>query len=134
MGKFWHGPAQRRALVGDILVLAMMTVVGFASHGELKAGPRMLATFIPFVLAWLWVSPWFGLYEEDVLRQPRQVWRVLWAWSAGAPLGALSRALVLGREVVPVFVLVVFTLNGLALVLWRATYAWRRARRPALVR
>ncbi|MCX6065316.1 MAG: hypothetical protein NT121_06130 [Chloroflexi bacterium] len=39
-------------LAGDVLALAVVTVVGFATHGEtgVSLAPRMLTTFLPLTL------------------------------------------------------------------------------------
>ncbi len=122
-------PLQRNALIGDVLALGILTVAGFASHRELDAGLRMLTTFLPFLLAWAWVAPWFGLYDRATLTEPRRVWRVPWACSAAIPLGAFLRGLLLNRPILPIFVLVFLGLGGLAFTLWRAAYAlWERRR------
>ena len=49
-------------ILGDGVALALITVVGFASHGEteLSYAPRMLTTFIPLLLGWFLVAPWLG--------------------------------------------------------------------------
>ena len=45
-------------LVGDIIVLGLITLFGFATHNELgSAGLRMFTTFIPLLAAWLLLSP-----------------------------------------------------------------------------
>jgi FlaA1/EpsC-like NDP-sugar epimerase len=125
-------PTTRTALIGDVVVLAVLTVIGFASHATLNEVPRMVTTFVAFLVAWGLVAPWFGVYQEAILTEPRQVWRVALAWLAAAPLGALLRSVLLNRSIVDVtFVLVTIAINGLALVAWRALYAARLSRHTA---
>ncbi len=124
--------SQRSVLIGDVVVVAILTVIGFATHATLDEVPRMITTFLSFLVAWLLVAPWFGLLREAIVADPRQVWRVAWAWLVAAPLGALLRAVLLDRSVVDVtFVLVTIAINGLALVAWRALYAAHLSRRTA---
>ncbi len=120
---------QREVLVGDVVLLALMTVVGFASHNELNAGGRMLTTFVPTLVAWLWVAPWFGLFDETLLYTPGRIaWRTAWAWTLVGPLATLLRAIWLNSVVIPIFAVVFTTLNLLLFALWRAGYAWFKAR------
>lgn len=125
-------PTTRNALIGDVVVLAVLTVIGFASHATLNEVPRMITTFLAFLVAWALVAPWFGVYQDAILTDVRQVWRVALAWLIAAPLGALLRAVLLNRDIVDVtFVLVTIGINGLALVAWRALYAFLQTRRSA---
>lgn len=115
----------RIAVVGDLAVLAALTVFGFAVHSELEALSRMLIALAAFGGAWLWVAPWFGVYRRPVLSRPSAVWRVAWAWTAAAPLGALARSVLLDREIVVVlFTLIAGAIDGLGLVVWRTGLAW----------
>ena len=124
MRSFRLTPLQRNALIGDVLVLVLLTVAGFASHRELDAGLRMLTTLLPFLLAWVWVVPWFGLYDQATLTDFRRTWRVPWAGSAAIPLGAFLRGVLLNRPILPIFVLVFLGLSSLVFTLWRAVYAF----------
>ena len=122
----------RSALVGDAIVLAVLTVIGFASHATLDEVPRLITTYLAFFVAWMAVAPWFGLFQEPIAVATRQVWRVGWAWVVAAPLGALLRSILLGRGTVDVtFVLVTIIINGLALVAWRLVLATRLGRAQA---
>ena len=118
----------RSALVGDLVAVAVPTAVGFGVHGTLGEAGRLAATVVAFVGAWVVVAAGFGLYDDE--RMARGSWlRVLGAWIAAAPLGALVRSLLLGRATVVVaFVLVTIAVTGPVLVVWRLALA-RRARR-----
>ena len=52
-------------LLGDILAMAILTVIGFATHAEMNASylPRMGAVFFPVLVSWFMIAPWFGLFE-----------------------------------------------------------------------
>lgn len=120
---------QRHVLIGDVVVLVVLTIVGFVSHNELNAGPRMLTTFVPSLVAWLWVSPWFDLFDEATLYAPgRMAWRTAWAWTLVGPLAVSLRAIWLNRVVLPVFLLVFTGANLVVFTLWRGAFAWFKAR------
>ena len=56
-------------IMGDMIALAIITVIGFASHGETDVSflPRMLTTFIPLVVSWLLIAPWLGLFNAKII-------------------------------------------------------------------
>ena len=110
-------------LVGDALVLALMTIAGFASHDELgTAGVRMLTTFLPFLVAWLLAAPHIGAFNRNHVTDVRQLWRPFWAMILAAPLAAWLRGAWLGAPILPVFVAVVGGLNAMAMLAWRGLY------------
>ena len=51
-------------ILGDIFVLLIVTLIGFATHGETSISflPRMLTTYIPLVIVWFLLAPWFQLF------------------------------------------------------------------------
>lgn len=67
-------------VVGDFITLAIVTVIGFASHGTADtAGSRMLTTFIPLVVAWFVFAPLLHNFDRGVYLDVRQLWRPLCA-------------------------------------------------------
>lgn len=113
-------------IFGDILAIAIVTVIGFAAHGqaELSLLPRMLTTFGPVTLAWFLVAPFLGLFDPKITADPRQLWRPFWAMVFAGPLAALLRALLLNTVVIPIFAVVLTGSAGLGMVVWRAI--WRK--------
>ncbi|MGD2158976.1 MAG: DUF3054 domain-containing protein [Anaerolineales bacterium] len=110
-------------IIGDVLIILLITIMGFASHGTLDtAGGRMLTTFIPFVLAWFLVAPFLGIYDVSQLSQPAQLWRPFWSMVLAAPMGALLRGLWQNRPIIPTFVLVIGGISSLAILAWRAFF------------
>ncbi|NCP87032.1 MAG: hypothetical protein CO094_06465 [Anaerolineae bacterium CG_4_9_14_3_um_filter_57_17] len=113
-------------VVGDVLALAALTVIGFATHGE--SGPgfivRMASTFIPLVVAWFGVAPMLGLYASAQTSNPRALWRPVYAMFLAGPLAVLLRALWLDGVVIPIFGLVLTGSGALALLLWRGIWLW----------
>ena len=110
-------------LTGDVVTLALVTVFGFATHGEVAtAGTRMLTTFLPLVFAWLLISPHLGVFDLKRLADPRQLWRPFWAMLLAGPLAAWLRAVMLNSPILPIFVVVLGSISALALLLWRSLY------------
>ncbi len=119
---------QRTALTGDLLVLVLLTVAGFATHLTLDAFGRMIVTALAGLAAWAAVAPFLGVYNEATLTQPGSIWRVGWAWLLAAPLAIFLRAVVLDRDIPWQFVLVTILVNGFVLVAWRIALGWWVAR------
>jgi ABC-type xylose transport system permease subunit len=108
---------------GDALVLVIVTVIGFATHGELAtAGLRMLTTYVPLALAWALIAPWLGLYNQTMIHDPRQLWRPVWAWILAAPLAGWLRGFWLDVPIIPIFVLALGGFTALAMLVWRGVY------------
>jgi hypothetical protein len=129
--------AQIGILLGDMIVLAGVTVFGFASHGAAStAGSRMLTTFIPLVVGWLLLAPHLGAYDLARAEDARQLWRPLWAMLLAAPLAAWLRGAWLRTPIQPVFVFVLGGVSALSLLAWRGSYLLlrRTGRRKANAR
>lgn len=118
--------ASRSAIVllaGDLLTLAMVTIYGFASHGEVEtAGARMLTTFLPLLISWLLVAPFLGVYDPRRAADWRQLWRPFWAMIVAAPLAAWMRGMLLNRPIIPIFVVVIGGVSATGLLIWRSLY------------
>lgn len=111
-------------LVGDALTLALVTVFGFARHGNIAAagGVRFLATYIPLVVAWLLVAPFLGAFDLSRVREGCQLWRPFWGMVLAAPMAAFLRGVWLNSAILPVFVIVLGGVSALALLVWRGLY------------
>lgn len=116
-------------ILGDIFSIALVTVIGFATHGqtELALLPRMLTTFGPLALAWLLVAPFLGLFRPEITANPRQLWRPFLGMVFAGPLAALLRAFLLNTVVIPIFALVLSGSAGLGMLAWRSIW-WRLER------
>jgi hypothetical protein len=108
-------------LAGDVGVYILTTVSGFLSHGTLSiaAWDRMLATFLPFLAAWLALAPWLGLYRRDRFSNISGLGRAALAVFFSAPMGGMLRGLWLDSPVVPLFVLIVAGVALVLMLLWR---------------
>ena len=112
--------------VGDVTTILLVTLAGFATHGELpQAGGRILTTFVPLLAAWMVVGVPAKLFDLNLARQPRELWRPLWAMLLAGPLAVLLRALLLGgAPILPTFALVITGVACVAILLWRGLFCF----------
>jgi hypothetical protein len=111
-------------IVGDTLAIALLTLVGFASHEEFDVSflPRMAATFFPLLIAWFAIAPWFGLFQDDYPSRIRLHWRIALAALYASAMAAFLRGLVLRSEIPPVFILALGGSSALGMMVWRWLY------------
>ena len=115
-------------ILGDTLTLAIITLVGFATHGEtsLALAPRimlrMLTSFLPLLAGWFLLAPLLGLFSTQITIDPRQLWRPVYAMLLAAPLVGVLRAVMLNGIVLPLFVLILGASAALGMLLWRALF------------
>ena len=111
-------------LAGDLLVLALVTLFGFATHQEAGAGgTRMLTTFLPLVVSWLMVGPFLGVYDLSRAADIRQIWRPFYAMVLAGPMAGWLRGVMLGNApILPIFVVVLGGISALSLLAWRLLY------------
>jgi hypothetical protein len=122
---------QRLAIWGDVTVLALLTIGGFATHLTLDAFGRMLITLLASLLAWGVVAPAVGVYRNEVLTDARSLWRVAWAALLAGPLATFLRGAALDRDIPWVFVVVTILTTAAGLLLWRVAYGWWTARQAS---
>ena len=116
-------------IVGDLLAIALVTFLGFATHGEadLSFLPRMAAAFFPLVVSWFLLAPFVGLFQDPIVRNARQLWRPALAMIFAVPLAAVLRGFLLNAPIIPVFAAVLAATSAAGMVLWRALYFfWNR--------
>ncbi|GAB4419156.1 MAG: hypothetical protein Kow002_06560 [Anaerolineales bacterium] len=118
----------RGLIMGDVLALAIITVIGFASHGEAAWSfvPRMMSTFAPLNLGWFLIAPWLGLFDTNIADNPRQLWRALLAALLAAPMATFLRGVMLNAPVLPLFTAILGASAALGMFVWRGIYAWGR--------
>jgi hypothetical protein len=110
-------------IIGDILTLAVVTVIGFASHGTAgTAGSRMLTTFIPLLAAWVLIAPHLEVFNQELALDGRQLWRPFWAMVLAAPMAAWLRGLLLNSPILPVFIIILGGVSALGIIAWRGLY------------
>jgi len=112
-------------IFGDLLAISVVTVIGFATHGEANVSflPRILSTFVPLVVSWLLLAPWFGLFTMEVASDLRQIWRPTLAMSFAAPLAAVMRGLILNAPVLPLFAVVLGGTSAFGISVWRLLWS-----------
>ena len=120
-------------ILGDIIALAIITVIGFASHGEtgLSFLPRMLTTFIPLVVSWFLIAPWLGLFDARITSNPKMLWRPPLAMILAAPMTVILRATLLNGIALPLFTLILGGSTALGVFVWRGVWNWINQRRSA---
>lgn len=110
-------------ILGDAISLALVTVIGFASHATLgTASFRMVTTYLPLLAAWLLIAPHLGAFSNQHVSDVRQLWRPMWAMILAAPLAAWMRGFWLDSPILPVFVMVIGGSSALAILIWRSLY------------
>ena len=111
-------------ILGDILTIAIVTVIGFATHGEVGLAflPRMAALFFPLGIAWFALAPFLGLFQDQIVRDARQLWRPAWAGLFAAPLALVPRGFILNAPIIPLFAAILAGTFALGMVIWRAIY------------
>lgn len=109
---------------GDILAIALVTVIGFATHGEADVAflPRMAAMFFPLCLTWFLLAPALGLFQREITSDPKQLWRPVWAGLFAGPLAVVLRGFLLNAPIIPIFGAVLAGTFALGMVLWRGLY------------
>ncbi len=116
---------KRILIVGDVAVFVILTIVGFASHGEAGTSflPRMGAAFFPVIFAWFVLAPWFGLFDEAVISNPLYLLRIPLAFLFVAPLAVILRGAWLNAAAQPLFALVFGGTNALGMMVWRLIFS-----------
>ena len=113
-------------VAGDILALAIITVIGFASHGEtdISIVPRMFTTFIPLVVSWFLITPWLGLFNVQIAFDLKQLWRPPLAMLLASPMTAILRAVLLNAVALPLFTIILGGSAALGMLVWRGLYSF----------
>ena len=115
----------------DMLVLLVVTWLGFATHDRGLADGRWLTTFIPLVLSWFLAAPGLGLYRAGTADRVQDFWRPVLAAVLAAPLAVLLRAFWLQQTVIPIFGLVMIATTAAGMLFWRIVWAiWTTRKMP----
>jgi hypothetical protein len=113
-------------IIGDTITLGIITIIGFASHGEtdLSFLPRMSTTFVPLVVSWFLIAPWLGLFDTQIASNPQQLWRPPLAMLLAAPMASILRATLLNGTALPLFTLVLGGSAAVGIFVWRSVWLW----------
>ena len=111
-------------ILGDLIALILVTIVGFASHGEFAVSfvGRMGASLVPLAIGWFLLAPSLGLFDDAMAGTGSQLWRPAFVMMFAGPLAALLRGIVLNTPVIPSFAIVLTLTAGLALTVWRGLW------------
>jgi hypothetical protein len=119
-------------VIGDLLAVALLTFIGFATHGEADRSfaPRMAALYFPLSVSWFLLAPALGLFRHDISSDPKQLWRPALAMLFATPLAAVFRGFLLNAPIIPIFAAVLAATSALGMVIWRVIYLFlnRQAR------
>jgi Protein of unknown function (DUF3054) len=113
-------------VLGDILTLLIITLIGFATHGETSISfvPRLLTTFIPLLIGWFLLAPWFGLFNSELNLSPDKLWRPALTMVFAGPLAVVLRGLILNAPIIPIFAVVLSATSALGMIIWRIVYSF----------
>jgi hypothetical protein len=120
-------------ILGDLLAIALVTVIGFVTHREtaLSFLPRAAVLFFPLVISWFLLAPSLGLFQKPVTSSTRQLWRPALAMIFAAPFAAVLRGLILNAPVIPIFAVVLSATSAFGMLVWRGIYLLVQRRGPA---
>ena len=112
-------------ILGDILVMGVITLLGFAFHGEIGIAslPRMLTTFLPLLAGWFLTAPWLGFFNPQKTKYSF-LWRVPLAMLLTAPLASVLRATLLNALALPLFTLILGGSAAIGMLVWRGLWGW----------
>jgi hypothetical protein len=113
-------------VLGDILAIAILTLIGFATHGEadLSFLPRMAVFFFPLGISWFLLAPALGLFQQETTSSLKQLWRPALTGFFAGPLAAVLRGFILNAPIIPVFAAVLAGTAALGMVIWRLIWYW----------
>jgi hypothetical protein len=108
-------------ILGDLLAIALVTLIGFATHGEAELSflPRMAALFFPLSISWFLLAPSLRLFQGETISNPKQLWRPALAMIFAAPLAAVLRGFILSAPIIPIFAAVLAGTSALGMAIWR---------------
>jgi hypothetical protein len=111
-------------IIGDIVAIALVTFIGFATHGEAGSSflPRMAAIFFPLVISWFLLAPSLGLFRKRFISTAKQLWRPVLAMIFAAPFAAVLRGLILNAPIIPIFAVVLSATSAFGMLVWRGIY------------
>ncbi len=111
-------------VTGDAVALALVTLVGFGSHGEFAAAflPKMAAAFLPLCAGWFLLAPQLGLFDGVVPLSRSGLWLAAFAMLFAGPLAVVLRGLLLQSPIIPSFAVVLSLASAVALTIWRGIW------------
>jgi len=111
-------------IIGDVLAILIVTIIGFATHGEaaLSFLPRMAAVFFPLLVAWFLLAPFLGLFQQEITSNTKQLWRPVLAMIFAGPFAAVMRGFLLNAAIIPIFAVILASTSAFGMLIWRGIY------------
>lgn len=111
-------------ILGDLLAMAVVTLIGFATHGaaELSFLPRIAAVYFPLSVSWFLLASPLRLFKREIVSNPRELWRPAFAMLFAASFAAVLRGLILDSSIIPIFAVILSATSALGMFLWRSLY------------
>jgi hypothetical protein len=115
---------KKTIILGDTLALAIVTLIGFITHGETDMSflPRFAAIYIPLSVFWFLIAYFLQVFQFEITSNPKQLWRVPLAMLFAAPLAVIVRGIILQTEIIATFMLALDGASALGMTLWRGLY------------
>ena len=82
----------------------------------------MLTTYIPLVIVWFLLAPWFQLFNSEINLNAKQLWRPALTMLFAGPLAVVLRGLILNAPIIPIFAVVLSATSAFGLMIWRMVY------------
>lgn len=129
--RFGH-PRWPLLAAGDLAVFLAFAALGRRAHSMGSALDDVVATALPFVVAWGLVAPFTGAFGAGATAGlPAALRRASYTWLLAFPLGLLVRVPLVGHLAHWSFVLVTALFTLAMLLGWRAAAATLVGGRPA---
>ena len=111
-------------ILGDIIAIALVTLAGFATHGEFEVSfaGRMAAVYFPLSISWFLLAPSLGLFQQQTTSNLKQLWRPALTMFFAAPLAAILRGFILNAAIIPIFAIALGATSALGMTIWRGFY------------
>ena len=111
-------------ILGDILAILIVTIIGFATHGEAGFSflPRMAAAFFPLLIGWFLLAPFLELFQQEYTSNTKQLWRPVLAMIFAASFAAVLRGFLLNAPILPIFAVVLGATSASGILIWRTIY------------
>jgi len=113
-----------KLFAGDVFAIAIVTLIGFATHKEVGFSflPRMAIVFFSLAVSWFLLAPWVGLFQQEVTSNLGQLWRPAFVMIFAASLAVIVRGMILGAPIIPNFAAVLGGTSALGISIWRSLY------------
>lgn len=119
-------------LIGDTLVIMLVTLYGGVTHGTLQSDQNtLIVTGFAWWAGWVLLMPFVGYLGEGSYREFNQLWRPLLGMILASPISGFIRGVILNKAIFPLFVIAFGGIASISLFLWRFVFAyglWRKSR------